>query len=83
MTPSGKEDAEIDRVIADIAERQYVKLGIPYDPAEYDRWFREKVQAALDDARPGIPHEEVVRRMDRVIQRAVDRRKQREQHGDL
>jgi len=26
---------------------------------EYDAWFRAKVQEALDDPRPAIPHEEV------------------------
>ena len=30
----------------------------------YDRWFRAKVQDALDDARPAIAHDEVVRRME-------------------
>jgi hypothetical protein len=30
----------------------------------YDRWFRAKVQQALDDPRPSIPHDEVVRRME-------------------
>jgi hypothetical protein len=29
----------------------------------YDQWFRSKVQEALDDTRPGIPHDEVARRM--------------------
>jgi len=27
--------------------------------AEHDAWFRAKVQQALDDPRPGIPHEQV------------------------
>jgi len=27
--------------------------------AAYDKWFRSKVQEALDDPRPGMPHEEV------------------------
>jgi DNA-damage-inducible protein J len=27
--------------------------------AEHDAWFRAKVQEALDDPRPAIPHEEV------------------------
>ena len=83
MNEPEESDAELDRLIADIAERQYVKLGIPYDPAEYDRWFRAKVQAALDDTRPGIPHEEAMKKMDRVIERAVLRRKQREGQSDL
>ena len=30
----------------------------------YDRWFRAKVQEALEDSRPSLPHDEVVRRMD-------------------
>lgn len=30
----------------------------------YDRWFRAKVQEALDDPRPSVPHDEVVRRME-------------------
>ena len=28
----------------------------------YDRWFRAKVQASLDDPRPNIPHDEVMAR---------------------
>ncbi len=31
--------------------------------ASYDRWFRAKVQAALDDPRPSVPHDEA---MDRI-----------------
>ena len=27
--------------------------------AEYDAWFRAKVQEALDDPRPAVPHERV------------------------
>ncbi len=30
----------------------------PIDP-EYDAWFRAKVQEAIDDPRPTIPHQEV------------------------
>jgi hypothetical protein len=30
-----------------------------YEATEYDKWFREQVQAALDDPRPGIPGEVV------------------------
>lgn len=29
------------------------------DVAAYDAWFRKKVQKALDDPRPGVPHDEV------------------------
>ena len=29
----------------------------------YDRWFRAKVQEAIDSKKPRIPHDEVIRRM--------------------
>jgi DNA-damage-inducible protein J len=29
------------------------------DPATHDAWFRAKVQQALDDPRPAIPHDQV------------------------
>lgn len=36
---------------------------LPFTPTantvEYDAWFRAKVQEALDDPRPAIPHETV------------------------
>ena len=41
--------------------------AVPFTPvhdAAYDAWFRAKVQEALDDPRPLIPHEEVRRRME-------------------
>ncbi len=34
------------------------------EAAEYDRWFREQVQAALDDPRPAISHEQMKARME-------------------
>jgi hypothetical protein len=33
----------------------------------YDQWFRAKVQEALDDPRPGIPHDQVMAKMDALI----------------
>lgn len=35
----------------------------PKDEAEYDRWFRAKVEVALAETGPGIPHAEVVAHM--------------------
>jgi DNA-damage-inducible protein J len=32
---------------------------MPANSAEHDKWFRAKVQEALDDMRPDIPHDEV------------------------
>jgi DNA-damage-inducible protein J len=34
-------------------------FSLAQNAAEHDAWFRAKVQEALDDPRPGIPHEEV------------------------
>jgi hypothetical protein len=43
------------------------------EAVSYDKWFREKVQAALDEPGEGIPHEEAIRRMDEVIKEAAAR----------
>jgi DNA-damage-inducible protein J len=34
-------------------------FALAANAAEHDAWFRGKVQEALDDPRPGIPHERV------------------------
>jgi DNA-damage-inducible protein J len=34
-------------------------FSLARDAAEHDAWFRAKVQEALDDPRPPVPHEEV------------------------
>lgn len=33
----------------------------------YDRWFRAKVQKSLDDPRPSIPHDQVMARVQAII----------------
>lgn len=35
--------------------------------ASYDRWFCAKVQEAIDDPRPGIPHDQVMSEIDAII----------------
>ena len=39
------------------------------DEASYDKWFRDGVQAAIDDLRPSIPHEQVMARVDERLKR--------------
>ncbi len=34
-------------------------FSLAQNSAEHDAWFRAKVQEALDDPRPAIPHEQV------------------------
>ncbi|MES2046123.1 MAG: type II toxin-antitoxin system RelB/DinJ family antitoxin [Pseudomonadota bacterium] len=36
-----------------------IPIELMVDEAAYDSWFRAKVQEALDDPRPDIPHEDV------------------------
>lgn len=36
--------------------------------ASYDRWFRAKVQASIDDPRPNIPHDQVMVEMRALIE---------------
>ncbi len=33
----------------------------------YDVWFRARVREALDDPRPGIPHDQVMAEMQAII----------------
>jgi len=40
----------------------------------YDKWFRAKVQAGIDDPRPRIPHDEVMAKMQAIIDAAVERK---------
>ncbi|HWK47480.1 MAG TPA: antitoxin [Stellaceae bacterium] len=39
----------------------------------YDRWFRAKVQASLDDPRPAIPHDQAMAEIDAIIAQAEQR----------
>lgn len=34
----------------------------------YDRWFRARVQAALDDPRPGIPHDDAMAKLEAMLE---------------
>lgn len=43
----------------DAAER----MRAAHEAAAYDRWFRGQVQAGIDDPRPRVPHEVVLREM--------------------
>jgi len=40
------------------------------DAEAYDRWFRAKVQASLDDGRPRVPHATVMAELDALIDEA-------------
>lgn len=42
-----------------VAKEGELPVGFAIDPATHDAWFRSKVQEALDDSRPAIPHDQV------------------------
>lgn len=42
--------------------------GLTTEPEGYDAWFRAKVQEALDDTDPVIPHEDVMQEMRDLIE---------------
>ena len=48
-----------------------VALKKAHQAAEYDKWFREQVQAAIDDPRPSVPHDEAVRKMEAELTRRI------------
>lgn len=50
------DDRELDRPTR---PDKSAALKAAHESAAYDKWFRAQVQEALDDPRPGIPHEQV------------------------
>lgn len=49
------------------------EFEIEEQAVSYDRWFRAKVQASLDDPRPAVPHDRVMARIDAIIEAARGR----------
>lgn len=43
----------------------------------YDRWFRARVQEALDSKKPRLPHDEAMVRVDRLVEEKSKRRASR------
>lgn len=46
-------------LLTKVANEGALPFNLTTDPQEYDRWFRAKVQEALDDSHPGYSSEEV------------------------
>jgi metal-responsive CopG/Arc/MetJ family transcriptional regulator len=44
---------------------------------EHDAWFRAEVQRALDDSRPGIPHDAVMNETRAIVDRIAGQRARR------
>ncbi|MES2321474.1 MAG: stability determinant [Pseudomonadota bacterium] len=43
-------------------------FATPEEAEAYDRWFRAKVQASLDDKSPATPHDEVMEKLFEMIE---------------
>ena len=43
-----------------VAKEGGLPAGLTADPDAHDAWFRSKVQEALADTRPGVPHQQVM-----------------------
>lgn len=52
-----------------VAQEGGLPAGLAADPDTYDTWFRAKVWEALDDARPTLPHADVMTEMRELIDR--------------
>jgi len=62
---------EADRPAAQVLRdfmRAYVEQRRQSDP-DHDAWFKREVQAAIDDPRPSIPHDNVMARTRAIIDR--------------
>ena len=52
-----------------VAKEGALPAGLTADPKAYDEWFRAKVLEALADTRPAVPHEQVMRDAQALIDR--------------
>jgi DNA-damage-inducible protein J len=52
-----------------IVKEGALPAGLTADPAAYDAWFRAKVQEALADTRPTVPHRQVMNEAQALIDR--------------
>ena len=50
-----------------VATEGGLPAGLTADPVIYDAWFRDKVREALDDPGPRIPHNQVMREAQALI----------------
>ena len=50
-----------------VATEGGLPAGLTTDPDAYDAWFRAKVQEALDDPRPNVPHAQVMQEAQALI----------------
>ena len=52
-----------------VTEEGGLPAGLTADPEAHDAWFRTKVQEAMRDTRPSVPHQQVMDEAQAVIDR--------------
>lgn len=52
-----------------VAKEGGLPAGLTADPEAYDKWFRAKVQEALEDTQPATPHQQVMDEAQALIDR--------------
>ncbi|KXU35588.1 stability determinant [Ventosimonas gracilis] len=52
----------------------FYDVEVSEEDISYDRWFRAKVQEALDSKKPALPHDEAMTHVDALLE---ERRKAR------
>ena len=50
-----------------VAAEGGLPAGLTADPEAHNAWFRAKVREALDDPSPAVPHEQVMRKSQELI----------------
>lgn len=55
-----------------VATEGGLPAGLATNPDAYDAWFRAKVQEALDDKRPAVPHAQVMQEAQALIDENLD-----------
>lgn len=56
---------QLDPIVSEFATQEQAD--------SYDRWFRAKVQHSLDNPGQGLPHDQVMARVDAIIEDAARR----------
>ena len=51
------------------------EFGSAEEEAAYNEWFRKKVKASMASDKPRIPHDEVMARIDRLLEEKKRRKK--------
>jgi hypothetical protein len=65
-----------EQLLIELNEEAFSVLEAEYGKPEpgYDEWFRSHIEEALADTSPGVPHEQVMTEVDRMIRRAKERK---------